>query len=104
MLSRLFRNRETYYVYIATNISKTELVTGISQQRIFADDPGDPSGESFLTDMNGPCIYWLYYERVSDAQKADSRKAQLDLLSLEQKVLYISGTNPEWKFLNTGRS
>lgn len=103
MLARLFRNKDTHFVYIATNISKTDLATGISNKPLRVDDPGEPSEESFLTGMDAPCIYWIYYERHSTPDRAWARKLELDKLSLEEKVLRISEMNVGWKFLNTAR-
>ncbi len=85
-----------YFVYILTNVNKTVLYTGITnnlEKRLDEHAAGD-NGELAFTNRYG-AKYLLYYERFHIA-----REKEIKGWRREKKIKLIESENPYWKFLN----
>jgi putative endonuclease len=90
-----------YYVYIVTNVNKTVLYTGVTnnlERRLNEHAEGD-SAELAFTNKYG-AKYLLYYERFQRIIDAIAREKEIKGWRREKKVRLIETENPFWKFLN----
>jgi putative endonuclease len=90
-----------YYVYIVTNVNKTVLYTGVTnnlERRLNEHAAGD-SAELAFTNRYG-AKYLLHYERFQRLKDAIAREKEIKGWRREKKVKLIESENPYWKFLN----
>ena len=86
-----------YFVYIMTNVNKTVLYTGVTndlQRRIYEHRNG-LSGFSSRYRVS----QLVYYEMFDDVEFAILREKQIKGGSRVKKVRLIETTNPEWEDL-----
>jgi putative endonuclease len=90
-----------YYVYIVTNVNKTVLYTGVTNdlERRLAEHAEGDSAELAFTNKYG-AKYLLYYERFQRILDAIAREKEIKGWRREKKVRLIETENPYWKFLN----
>lgn len=92
-----------YYVYILTNINKTVLYTGVTNNldRRLIEHKNDALGlkRTFAGKYN--CIYLVYFEEYQFARIAISREKEIKSLNRAKKEVLINTLNPEWNFLNS---
>jgi len=92
-----------FYVYIITNLNKTVLYIGvtnnlevrIAQHYQNAGDKKTFAGKYY-------CHYLVYYEHFTHIEHAIERETELKKWSRKKKEALIATTNPEWRFLNNG--
>lgn len=90
-----------YYVYIVTNIVKTVLYIGFTnnlKERLEYHKNPEANSKAFTAKYR--CSYLLYWEHYSDVNIAIDRETQLKKWRREKKNNLITEFNPEWKFLN----
>ena len=90
-----------FYVYILTNLNKTTLYTGVTNNlsaRIIEhwdhrNQPRTFAGRYW-------CHYLIYYETFHSISKAIAREKEIKKWRREKKENLIKTKNPEWNFLN----
>jgi putative endonuclease len=91
-----------YFVYITTNVVKTVLYTGVTNElknRLYwHKDDAKNRKEHFAGKYNA--YYLVYYERFQNVDDAILREKQIKGWSRKKKEMLIESFNPEWKFLN----
>jgi len=88
-----------YYVYIITNMNKTVLYTGVTndlKRRLYEHENRLLPG--FTKRYN--CHYIVYYEHFTFIEHAIDREKEIKKWRREKKDRLITKFNPEWKFLN----
>ena len=92
--------QHNYFVYILTNLSKTVLYTGVTndmERRLF-EHKNSTNKNSFTSKYK--CYYLLYYERFQFIEHAIDYEKRIKGWSRKKKEDLINGTNPNWNFLN----
>jgi putative endonuclease len=90
-----------YYVYIITNINKSVLYTGVTNdlsRRLYEHEHGEGRGSIFTGKYN--CHYLLYYERFQYIAHAIKREKEIKGWTRKKKETLITEFNPQWDFLN----
>ncbi len=90
-----------YFIYIITNVSKTVLYTGITNdlnQRLIEHFLSAGDAKSFTGKYN--VHFLLYYERYADVRDAIEREKEIKGWSRDKKIKLIKEMNPDFKFLN----
>lgn len=88
-----------YFVYIVTNVNKTVLYTGVTndlERRVYEHEIGAIKG--FSQKYN--CKYLIYYEYFMYIDEAIAREKQIKKWRRDKKEYLINTKNKEWKFLN----
>lgn len=88
-----------YFIYILTNINKTVLYTGVTnnlKRRLYEHQ--NKIADSFTKKYN--CHFLLYFEHFSNINHAIEREKEIKKWRREKKEKLINSTNPTWKFLN----
>jgi putative endonuclease len=91
-----------YHVYILTNLKKTVLYTGVTNdlgRRLFEHSEDSLALKKHFTGKYN-CIHLIYYERYDQVVHAIEREKEIKGWSREKKEKLISDFNPEWGFLN----
>ncbi|MDR2912117.1 MAG: GIY-YIG nuclease family protein [Alistipes sp.] len=90
-----------YFVYILTNVNKTVLYTGVTNnlERRLAEHRDESSEASVFTGRYG-VKYLLHYERFQRILDAIAREKEIKGWRREKKIKLIESENPHWKFLN----
>ncbi len=90
-----------YFVYILTNVNKTVLYTGVTNnlEKRLAEHKEGESSECTFTKKYG-VKYLLYYERFQRIIDAIAREKEIKGWRREKKVKLIESENPYWRFLN----
>ena len=91
-----------YYVYILTNLNKTVLYTGITnelKERLYWHKNPQTLEVIHFT-FKYKCFYLIYYEHFLDVNAAISREKQIKGYSRVKKENLIHSFNPNWEFLN----
>jgi len=95
-------NFHNYFVYITTNINKTVLYIGVSndlKRRLFEHQQDSiNSKNTFAGKYN--CYHLIYFERFQYIEHDISREKEMKGWKRIKKEKLISEFNPEWKFLN----
>ena len=90
-----------YFVYITTNLNKTVLYTGVTndlERRIWEHKEGVKRREkSFTARYN--CTHLIYYEHFDYIQDAIDREKEIKGWKRFKKEALINSINQEWKFL-----
>jgi putative endonuclease len=90
-----------FYVYITTNLIKTVLYVGVTNDILrrlqeHIENKGDPktfAGKYY-------CHNLVYYEHFNHIEYAIEREKEIKKWSRKKKNALIESLNPEWKFLN----
>ena len=92
--------QHNYFVYILTNIHKTTLYTGVTNdlQRRLNEHLNSTNLKSFTSKYN--CNYLIYFERFQNIEHAIAQEKRIKGWSRKKKEILISGFNPNWTFLN----
>jgi putative endonuclease len=88
-----------YHVYIITNVNKTVLYTGVTndlKRRLCEHENG--LSDSFTKKYK--CYFLLYYEHFTNIKYAIAREKEIKAWRREKKIKLISSINPNWIFLN----
>jgi putative endonuclease len=91
-----------YFVYIVTNVAKTVLYIGITNDlrvRLHQHKMDAISKKEHFTGKYN-AYYLIYWERFEFVEDAIRREKQLKGWSRKKKEVLINEFNPEWKFLN----
>jgi len=90
------------YVYITTNLNKTVLYIGVSNDinRRLQEHKTDAKTvkSSFAGKFN--CYNLIYLEEFIDINQAIKREKELKGWTRKKKIDVINSLNAEWKFLN----
>lgn len=91
-----------YYVYITTNITKTVLYTGVTDdlKRRLYEHKQDALNEKKHFAGKYNAYYLIYYEYFEDINDAISREKEIKGWTRAKKELLIKELNPEFLFLN----
>ncbi|UOU98002.1 GIY-YIG nuclease family protein [Chryseobacterium daecheongense] len=90
-----------YYVYILTNINKTVLYTGVTndlKSRLYWHK--NTKGENNHFTAKYKCFYLVYYEYFQDVEQSIAREKQIKGYSRLKKENLINTFNSDWSFLN----
>jgi len=90
-----------YYVYIMTNINKTTLYIGVTnnlKRRLSQHYNNQGNKQTFAGRYN--CFNLVYFEHYTDINQAIQREKQLKKWSREKKEGLITKMNPKWDFFN----
>ena len=90
-----------FYVYITTNLIKTVLYVGVTNdlnRRIQEHSENKGNKNSFAGKYH--CHNLIYYEHFTDITFAIQREKEIKKWSRKKKNLLIDSLNPEWRFLN----
>jgi putative endonuclease len=88
-----------YFVYIVTNLNKTVLYIGVTndlQRRTYEHENGLLPG--FTKKYN--CHYLIYFEHFQNIDDAIAREKVIKKWRREKKENLINEFNADWKFLN----
>ena len=88
-----------YYIYIITNMNKTVLYIGVTnnlQRRL--DEHRQGKTGSFTAKYR--VWHLLYFEEFNDIRYAIAREKEIKGWKREKKNKLIETTNPSWEFLN----
>lgn len=91
----------SYYVYIVTNINKTVLYTGVTnnlEQRLTEHFLSNSTKKTFASKYN--CYYLVYYEHFQYILNAIAREKEIKGWTRDKKNHLIEMMNPAWNFLN----
>jgi len=91
-----------YFVYIITNVNKTVLYTGVTnnlQKRLFEHKEDAETNKAHFTGKYN-ILYLVYWERFNDVETAIAREKQIKGWTRIKKENLITEFNPEWNFLN----
>jgi putative endonuclease len=91
-----------YYVYIITNINKTVLYTGVTnnlKRRLYEHELGIVESSNTFTGRYN-VHYLLYFEHYQYILDAIAREKQIKGWTRAKKVKMITDFNPNWEFLN----
>ena len=89
------------FVYIVTNLKKTVLYTGVTNdllQRLIEHYINRNSEQTFAGKYQ--CHYLIYFERFQYIDQAIKREKQIKGWTRKKKEDLINEENPGWKFLN----
>lgn len=94
-------SRYSFYIYILTNVNKTVLYTGLTNNlpvRLIEhwQHRGDPKTFTGRYHVH----YLLFYEHHQYIDKAIARETEIKAWRREKKCALINGFNPNWNFLN----
>jgi putative endonuclease len=91
-----------YFVYILTNIAKTVLYVGVTNnlKRRLSEHKkeSETARKSFAGRYN--CVYLVYFEHHGYVLNAIDREKQIKGWLRSKKITLIDEFNAEWKFLN----
>ena len=92
--------QHNYFVYILTNIHKTTLYTGVTNdlQRRLNEHLNYTNLKSFTSKYN--CNYIIYFERFQYVEHAIQQEKRIKGWSRKKKEILINDFNPNWTFLN----
>ena len=88
-----------YFVYILTNIAKTVLYTGVTNnlERRTLEHKFKLDKSGFAEKYN--CNILVYFESTTDIKIAIEREKQIKGIRRFRKIKLINEFNPEWKDL-----
>ena len=90
-----------YYVYILTNVGKTVLYVGVTnnlKDRLYYHNNPEANSKHFTHRYK--CKYLIYFEHFFDVETAITREKQLKKWRREKKEKLINRINSNWEFLN----
>jgi putative endonuclease len=90
-----------YYIYITTNLNKTVLYIGVTNDlsiRMNQHYENRGSNESFAGKYY--CYNLIYWERFQYIQHAIEREKEIKKWNRQKKEALINSLNPKWDFLN----
>ena len=90
-----------YYVYITTNINKTTLYVGVTNnlaRRLQEHKDSRINEDSFAGKYH--CYNLVYCEIYENIGDAITREKEIKKWRREKKNRLIESQNPEWKFMN----
>ena len=92
--------QHNYFVYILTNVNKTVLYTGVTNdlQRRIDEHTNTLNTQSFTSKYN--CKFLIYFERFQNIEHAIEQEKRIKGWSRKKKENLISEFNPNWNFLN----
>lgn len=92
--------QHNYFVYVLTNINKTVIYTGVTndlKRRLFEHQEKVKS-LAFTSKYN--CCYLIYFERFQNVNHAIEQEKRINGWSRNKKEQLIISFNPNWDFLN----
>ncbi len=93
--------RLMYFVYILTNMRKTVLYVGVTNDlRRRLDEHIQNSGNPKTFAGRYYCHRLLFWEEYNDVNVAIEREKQIKSWRRQKKVDLIKSVNPNWEFMN----
>mgnify|MGYP001139549374 CR=1 FL=1 len=92
---------DNYFIYIITNVSKTVLYIGVTndiERRLNEHFENRGKAKTFAGRYH--CYNLLYYEAYHSILDAIAREKELKKWSRKKKNELINTTNPKWRILN----
>ncbi|MFZ4799258.1 MAG: GIY-YIG nuclease family protein [Bacteroidia bacterium] len=93
---------QTSYVYITTNLNKSVLYTGITndiKRRLYEHETDSKTVKStFAGKFN--CYNLIYFEEFLDINQAIYREKEIKGWTRKKKIVLINSINKDWNFLN----
>jgi len=91
-----------YYVYILTNIFKTVLYIGVTNnlEKRLSQHKYDAMTEQMSFAERYKCVYLLYFEEFQWVTQAIQREKELKKWGRPKKLALIKSQNPNLDFLN----
>ncbi|TYZ08939.1 GIY-YIG nuclease family protein [Hymenobacter lutimineralis] len=92
-----------YYVYITTNLARSVLYIGITNDlhnRLAQHYETRGSNQTFAGKYF--CYHLLYFEEFTDSRAAIDREKELKGWTRAKKEALIATQNAQWKFLEAG--
>ena len=90
-----------YFVYITTNINKTVLYTGVTNDLVYRiqqhKEDVKENNKTFASKFN--CTHLVYFEHFDYIEDAIDREKEIKGWRRSKKDTLINSFNPEWKFL-----
>ena len=93
--------KKLYFVYIITNLSRTVLYTGVTNNlryRLYQQEFQNYGMNSFTKKYK--IKYLLFYEIFENIRAAINKEKEIKGWTRAKKEALINDFNPEWKFLN----
>ncbi len=90
-----------FYVYITTNLDKSVLYIGVTNdlsRRLYEHKENKGSKNTFAGKYY--CYHLVYYEHFTHIEYAIEREKEIKKWRREKKNLLIEAENPNWRFLN----
>lgn len=89
-----------YFVYIITNLRKTVLYTGVTNDlRIRLQQHYENRGSKKTFAGRYYCYKLLYYQRFSNITQAIAWEKEVKNMRRSKKEALINEMNPQWRFL-----
>lgn len=92
-----YKKIHLYYVYITTNLHKTVLYTGVTNNIIRRKQEHKDNDSSSFTGKY-KAHYIVYYEEHKYILNAIEREKEIKDFSKAKKILLIESVNPNWDF------
>ena len=89
-----------YFIYILTNIKRTVLYTGVTNDLSIRLKEHKANINPTAFTSRYKCYYLLHFERYTDIGHAIEREKEIKGWSREKKINLIKATNPELVFIN----
>jgi len=90
-----------FYVYVVTNLTKTVLYVGVTNDlstRLHQHFENKGNPKTFAGRY--ACYHLVYYEHFTNIEHAIEREKELKKWSRKKKEELIASVNPNWSFLN----
>jgi putative endonuclease len=90
-----------YFVYITTNLNKTVLYTGVTNdlERRIWEHKEDVKNESRSFAARYNCTHLIYFEHFDFIEDAIDREKEIKGWLRKKKEALVNTLNPEWNFL-----
>ena len=91
-----------YYLYITTNITKTVLYIGVTndlKRRLYEHKEDSSKGKKHFAGKYN-VYYLIYWERFEHIDDAINREKEIKGWTRQKKEMFIRKLNPEFLFLN----
>lgn len=89
-----------YYIYITTNLHRTVLYIGVTNNIIRRLSEHELKIDSACFTAKYNAFYCIYFEQYDDIYTALCREKTLKGWRREKKIALIETVNPAWRFLN----
>jgi putative endonuclease len=90
-----------YFIYITTNLTKTTLYIGVTnnlETRLHQHAQNQGNADTFAGKYH--CYHLVYFERFEFIEHAIKREKEIKKWRREKKNNLITSFNSEWRFLN----
>lgn len=101
LFTNMHKIHRQYYIYIVTNINKTTLYTGVTNNLSARLTEHWQNRNSFKTFAGRySCYNLVYFETFKYINDAIAREKEIKKFNRKKKNQLIHSQNPDWTFLN----